>query len=120
MSNNTTNPTMNIDPSTAAAAADIARNDEPKGCLSQCCGCRYNPSVEKLEYDYAREAKYNAALKVNGGVSNEKEQPLPRIRQRGEYYIDSFNGESWSCSFGTNEEVSETCEKAMHYCLHFL
>jgi hypothetical protein len=59
-------------------------------CLEQVCGCRYRPSSENLEYDYTKG----------------ENQPLPRIRQRGEFYVDKFNSESWSCSFGTNEEVS--------------
>jgi hypothetical protein len=65
-------------------------------CLQQTCGCRYRPSVEKLEYDYSKDETSKAG----------KHQPLPRIRQRGEYYIDSFNAESWACTFGTQEEVS--------------
>ena len=85
---------ITIDPSTAAAAASIPRNEQ-LSCLRKCCGCKYNPSAERLEYDYSRDKAKNGA----------KPQPLPRIRQRGQYYIDSFNGESWSCSFGTNEEV---------------
>lgn len=48
--------------------------------------------MENLEYDYAK-------------VTMGKSQPPPRIRARGEYYIDSFNGEPWTCSFGTGEEV---------------
>jgi hypothetical protein len=66
------------------------------GCCAQPCGSRYNPSYERLEYDYSKEDK--------GG-----RQDLPRIRQRGEYYIDTFNSESWSCSFGTQEEVRLHC-----------
>jgi len=58
-------------------------------CLQQACGCRYRPSVENLEYDYTKG----------------ENQPLPRIRQRGEFYVDRFNGETWSCALGTNEEV---------------
>lgn len=88
-----------IDPATAAAAASIPRNSEPS-CFRMMCGCRYNPSVEWLEYDYAR-----VATKPMDGEKQGKTQPPPRIRQRGEYYIDSFNGEPWTCSFGTNEEV---------------
>ena len=35
-----------------------------------------------------------------------KEESLPRIRERGEHYFDSYNGNPWGCGFGTNEEVS--------------
>ena len=27
-----------------------------------------------------------------------KEQPLPRIRERGEHYFDSYNGDLWGCA----------------------
>ena len=61
------------------------------------CGCVeiYKPSREVLEYDYTYD-----------DVSGKKPpQSYPRIRERGEFYIDSFNGEPWSCSFGTAEKV---------------
>jgi len=64
-------------------------------CLKQACGCQYSPSAETLEYDYTLD---ETSLKG-------KQQPLPRIRQRGEYYIDTFNAESWTCALGTNEEA---------------
>lgn len=60
------------------------------------CNCQYDPRRERLEYDY----NYDETAKG-------KPQPMPRIRERGEYYVDSWNGQPWSCSFGTNEEVSE-------------
>jgi len=62
------------------------------------CDCQYDPKGEKLEYDY----NYDETAKG-------KPQPMPRIRERGEYYIDSWNGQPWACTFGTNEEVSGTC-----------
>ncbi len=61
------------------------------------CGCVeiYKPSREYLEYDYTYD-----------DVSGKKPpQSYPRIRERGEFYIDSYNGEAWSCSFGTAEKV---------------
>ena len=63
------------------------------------CGCIecYKPSREYLEYDYTYDD-------VNG---KKPPQSYPRIRERGEYYIDSFNGEPWSCSFGTAEKVRQ-------------
>ena len=82
--------TNNNNQLTAANSLDL----EPS-CGRVCCGCKYDPVAERLEYDFSKD--------VNKGGG--KEQPLPRIRQRGEYYIDTFNGESWSCTFGTNEEV---------------
>jgi len=57
-----------------------------------CVEC-YNPKRELLEYDYTYDD-------VNG---NKPPQSYPRIRERGEYYIDSQNPEPWSVSFGTTE-----------------
>mmetsp|Transcript_5594 Transcript_5594/g.13172 ORF Transcript_5594/g.13172 Transcript_5594/m.13172 type:complete len:409 (-) Transcript_5594:1454-2680(-) len=57
-----------------------------------CIEC-YNPKREVLEYDYSYDD-------VNG---NKPPQSYPRIRERGEYYIDSYNSEPWSVSFGTTE-----------------
>ena len=74
--------------------SDNGQEKQPN-CLQQACGCRYRPSVEMLEYDYTNDET----------SSNARPQPLPRIRQRGEFYVDSFNAEPWSCSYGTNEEV---------------
>lgn len=99
------NSTMNIN-NTNNAKLDPSNNinnglttanslDEEPNCGRVCCGRKYDPVGEMLQYDFSKEVK----------AGNGKEQPLPRIRQRGEYYIDSFNGESWSCSFGTNEEA---------------
>ena len=67
--------------------------------MQSLCGIQYFPTYEKLEYDYALEAK---KTKNGRSITN---QPLPRIRQRGENYVDSFNDEPWKCAFGTNEEV---------------
>ena len=63
------------------------------------CGCLecYHPGAETLDYDYT-------AANQNGNSSSSKAQ-YPRIRERGEFYIDSFNDQPWSWSFGTNEMV---------------
>ena len=63
------------------------------------CGCIecYKPSRENLKYNYEYDD-------ING---KKPAQAYPRIRERGEFYIDSFNGEPWSCSFGTAEKVSK-------------
>lgn len=67
-----------------------------------CVEC-YLPSREALGYDYTYD-----------DVSGKKPpQSYPRIRERGEFYIDSFNGEPWSCSFGTAEKVSNECKEGM-------
>lgn len=59
------------------------------------CGCLecYCPDREVLEYDYSND-------------DTKRPQPLPRIRERGEYYIDSYNDQPWSWTFGTHENVS--------------
>jgi hypothetical protein len=77
-------PTQYLEPQPAPAPA-----------FYRLCGCIecYNPGREVLEYDYQYDDK------------NKPPQHYPRIRERGEYYIDSFNGEPWSCTFGTNETV---------------
>ena len=69
----------------------------PAPAFYRICGCIecYTPGREVLEYDYTYDD-------TNG---NKPPQGYPRIRERGEYYIDSFNGEPWSCSFGTTERV---------------
>jgi hypothetical protein len=69
---------------------DIRRN----GFLRKACGCEYDSAAELLEYDY------------NYDDSSRPQQRLPRIRERGEFYVDSYNTEPWNCSFGTAEEVS--------------
>lgn len=56
------------------------------------CEVGYDQS-EFLDYDYS----YDVTQKG-------RPQPPPRARERGEMYIDSFNSEPWSCSFGTSEE----------------
>merc|ERR1740139_347795 len=66
---------------------------EETSCIRQLCGCPENLRAERLEYNYDHD-----------DANKRKQQPLPRIRQRGEYHIDSFNGETYSCSFGTSEE----------------
>jgi hypothetical protein len=69
----------------------------PPPAFFRICGCIecYNPSREVLDYDFGYD-----------DTSGKKPaQAYPRIRERGEYYIDSHNGEPWSCSFGTAEQV---------------
>ena len=69
----------------------------PLPAFYRICGCFecYSPGREVLEYDYTYDD-------VNG---KKPPQNYPRIRERGEYYIDSYNSEPWSCSFGTAETV---------------
>ena len=69
----------------------------PLPAFYRICGCFecYSPGREYLEYDYTYDD-------VNG---KKPPQNYPRIRERGEYYIDSYNSEPWSCSFGTAETV---------------
>ena len=81
--------TMGSDPVLEQGQGHATGKPKRSNCLQQACGCRYRPSIENLEYDYTKG----------------ENQPLPRIRQRGEFYVDKFNSESWNCSYGTNEEV---------------
>lgn len=71
----------------------VRDGEEEHPLIKRVFGCRHDYAVERLEYDFSYDES-----------KAKSPQPLPRIRQRGEYYIDSFNGENWSCTFGTNEE----------------
>ena len=92
--------------SKASVAPPMAQpQPAPLPAFYRICGCIecYAPSREVLEYDYTYD-----------DVSGKKPpQNYPRIRERGEYYIDSYNGEPWSCSFGTNESVRNTCSLSL-------
>jgi hypothetical protein len=70
------------------------------------CGCLecYHPVAETLDYDYtAFAAATNNGMSMS--MSSSSKTQHPRIRERGEFYIDSFNDQPWSWSFGTNEMV---------------
>jgi len=71
------------------------RRRPARSCLRSACGCEYDPVVENLDYDYGYDDSKRGS----------KPQPMPRMRSKGEFYVDSFNGEPWGCSFGTGEEV---------------
>eukprot|EP00546_Thalassionema_frauenfeldii_P011626 CAMPEP_0178925556 /NCGR_PEP_ID=MMETSP0786-20121207/17983_1 /TAXON_ID=186022 /ORGANISM="Thalassionema frauenfeldii, Strain CCMP 1798" /LENGTH=371 /DNA_ID=CAMNT_0020600461 /DNA_START=199 /DNA_END=1311 /DNA_ORIENTATION=+ len=58
------------------------------------CNVGYDSISEQLDYDYNYDETAHNGRQQNG----------PRQRKKGEFYIDSFNGEPWSCSFGTSEE----------------
>jgi len=62
-----------------------------RSCLQSACGCQIDPS-EYLEWNYNYKQTPN------------EEQPLPRVRAAGEYYIDTFNDQPWDFTFGTGEE----------------
>lgn len=61
-----------------------------------CCLNCYNYRSELLEYDYSHDDSLKSP------------QPYPRIRERGEYYIDSYNDQPWNFTFGTHESVRKT------------
>jgi hypothetical protein len=63
-----------------------------KTFCQECCAVGFDWDSELLEYDYSR-------------LDRDNKQLLPRVRERGEYYIDSYNTEKWHCTFGTYEEV---------------
>lgn len=91
-----------IDQPTSSALAKIDNNDTNDSkyyssamiCIRATCKCEYDADRERLEYNY----DYDETLR--GGTP----QPMPRIRDRGEYYVDSYNGEPWSVTLGTSEE----------------
>lgn len=60
-----------------------------------------NYKQEYLEYNY------NDSVTSNGSVTPElsPSSTKVRIRNRGEYYLDSYNDQSKSFTFGTNENV---------------
>lgn len=59
-----------------------------------CLCCDRGEKLEYLDYDYTYD---------DTTPGKRKAQPYPRIRERGEYYIDSFNDQPWACTFGTGE-----------------
>lgn len=59
-----------------------------------CCNVCYDPKTETLEYNYTHDD-----AKAGGP------QAYPRIRERGELYIDSYNDQPWGWTFGTHEKV---------------
>ena len=83
-------------------ASEITSSTSPepsilRTCLSTTCGCQIDPS-EYLDYSFPYK---------NGEAiipEDDSHQPLPRIRNPGEHYIDSYNDQPWSFSFGTGEE----------------
>lgn len=63
------------------------------------CGCLecYSVAPEYLEYNYTYDD--------DNPNKTQKQQPYPRIRERGEHYVDSYNDQAWSWTFGTYETV---------------
>lgn len=85
--------------SAAVSAAQLAEPAERGAAGNRapptlCCFECYNYKSELLEYDYSHENPSHP-------------QPLPRIRERGEYYVDSYNDQPWSWTFGTHESVRD-------------
>ena len=90
------NTSRSARPPNGAYPAHMTEPPEPR---NWCCEC-YDPSKELLEYDYTDQNP------------NKDSSAFPRIRERGEYYIDSFNDQPWSWTFGTHERV-----RLKHYIL---
>lgn len=72
---------------------DLAFVQPVRHCVGGVCGCQYQPQKERLDYDYTYDE-----------TTQGKPQEMPRIRDRGEYYVDSYNEEPWGIKFGTTEE----------------
>ena len=66
-----------------------------------------NYKQEYLEYNYNTTTNINTNTTTTTNI-NEPSSSVSnvRIRHRGEHYIDSFNDQSNSFTFGTNEHVS--------------
>jgi hypothetical protein len=79
----------------SSRASRRSQSQVPSSCL-EC----YQPSSEYLEYDY------------NYNDSHKPPQPYPRIRERGEYYIDSYNDQPWGWTLGTNENNGVWCNSS--------
>jgi hypothetical protein len=132
---NHNNHTTSTIPTTAAAASLRHRRSNPTTLLqsvqsfcstgSQCI-CIYPgyppASTEYLEYHYPTSYHHNNSSSNSNNNSSSSShplpttmsqsyqqhvttQPLPRIRERGEFYMDSYNDQPTSWSFGTNENV---------------
>lgn len=65
---------------------------------ASCLCCHTSEKLEYLDYDYTKDD-------IRNTNKTAKPQPYPRIRERGEYYIDTFNDQPWACTFGTGEHV---------------
>ena len=88
----------------AAAAATTTTTNTATTSTSSPCFCCSNEKLEYLDYDYTKDDIRNNSSTTNSS-KNVKLQPYPRIRERGEYYIDTFNDQPWACTFGTGEHV---------------
>jgi hypothetical protein len=61
------------------------------------CEC-YNINKELLDYDYSNPQDSKIL----------KPSSIPRHYERGEYYIDTYNDQPWSWTFGTHELVRDS------------
>ena len=77
-------------------AGGVAAHNTGKSTATVCFCCDRGEKLEYLDYDYTYD---------DTTPGKRKPQPYPRIRERGEYYIDSFNDQPWACTFGTGEHV---------------
>lgn len=89
--NNYQNPTMSNDEQESSPPTLL------RTCLSTACGCKISPQ-EYLAYPFQYDKN------GDGSIPDRTVQPLPRIRNPGESYIDSYNDQPWNFTFGTNEE----------------
>ena len=102
------------------AGAGTTMNNSPRPTMAAAktaswasCGCCASETLEYLDYDYTYDD-------VSAGSKSRKPpQPYPRIRERGEYYIDTFNDQPWACTFGTGEHVRLRCISFIMLCYWF-
>lgn len=93
--------------SSVDATNDTMSTPQPsilRTCLSSACGCQIDSS-EYLDYSFTYDKNNDAVIpEYSDSDQSRPKQPLPRIREPNEHYIDSFNDQPWAFSFGTGEE----------------
>mmetsp|Transcript_29320 Transcript_29320/g.80537 ORF Transcript_29320/g.80537 Transcript_29320/m.80537 type:complete len:427 (+) Transcript_29320:146-1426(+) len=89
------NASVTKGPLASPATAGYHNNNEAdfSGLTCLPCDCSYDSKKEVLEYNYAFDESKEG-----------RPQSYPRIRERGEYYIDSYNDQPWGWTFGTHEK----------------
>lgn len=90
--------TAGADTSSGPVQRPNAPGNKATASSASCLCCHTSEKLEYLDYDYTKDD-------IRNTNKTAKPQPYPRIRERGEYYIDTFNDQPWACTFGTGEHV---------------
>ena len=88
----TSDPYISSGGAYGSSPAEKVSFEQRKTFWQHCCAVGLDWDAELLVHNFNKSDRGNESL-------------LPRVRERGEYYIDSYNMEKWNCSFGTYEEV---------------